>query len=75
MAVLAKLGLCMMIRKVHLVLGQGDFVVSQSEGVCASKEATFHDLFRVESGTISDHWAIIEELFPKAAWKNSYGKF
>ena len=75
MAELAQVGLGMTVRKVHLILGEGDFVLSQSEGVFAGKEVTFYDLFRVENGKITEHWDVIEELLSKAQWKNSNGKF
>lgn len=75
MAELHQAGLGMTIRKVHLVLGEGDFVLSQSEGVFAGKEVTFYDLFRIEKGEITEHWDVIEELLPKTQWKNSNGKF
>ena len=75
MAEMAKAGLIMEMRKVYLILGEGDFVLGQSEGRFAGKDVTFYDLFRVENGKITEHWDVIETLFPKAQWKNSNGKF
>ena len=65
----------MTIRKTHLILGEGDFALSQSEGVFAGKEVTFYDLWRIENGKITEHWDVIEPLLPRDQWKNPNGKF
>ena len=75
MAEMAKAGLTMEMKNVHLILGEGDFVLGQSEGSFAGKEVTFYDLFRIEDGKITEHWDVIEPLLPKDQWKNSNGKF
>ena len=72
---LAKAGLGMTIRKTHLILGEGDFALSQSEGIFAGKEVTFYDLWHIENGKITEHWDVIEPLLPRDQWKNSNGKF
>ncbi len=75
MAQMAQKGLTMEIHKLHLILGEGDFVLGQSEGKFAGKEVTFYDLFRIENGKITEHWDVIEPLLSKDQWKNSNGKF
>ncbi|WP_438465710.1 nuclear transport factor 2 family protein [Marinomonas sp. PE14-40] len=75
LAYLASQGIEMVYNKNHLVLGQGNFVLSVSEGSFAGKETSFYDLFRVENGKIVEHWDVIETILPKAQWKNSNGKF
>ncbi len=72
---MAKAGLSMEMKKLHLLLGEGDFVLGQSEGTFAGKDVTFYDLFRVENGKITEHWDVIEQLMPRDQWKNSNGKF
>ncbi|MDX8500630.1 hypothetical protein RFM99_19675 [Mesorhizobium sp. VK4C] len=36
---------------------------------------SFYDLFRVENGTIAEHWDTIETIPPQSVWKNQNGKF
>lgn len=63
------------VNKTHLILGQGDFVLVQSEGVMGGKPAVFYDLFRIEEKKVVEHWDVIEPETPKAQWKNTNGKF
>lgn len=75
MAEMAQAGMGMVMRKLHRLLGEGDFVLGVSEGSFAGKEVTFYDLFRVENGLITEHWDVIEPLLPREQWQNSNGKF
>jgi predicted SnoaL-like aldol condensation-catalyzing enzyme len=61
--------------KVHLVLGEGNFVMVQSEGQLDGKSVGLYDLFRVEQGKIAEHWNTIEAIPAKADWQNPNGKF
>lgn len=61
--------------KVHMVLGEGNFVLVVSEGVFLGKPAAFFDLYRVENGKIVEHWDVVEEIPAEADRKNSNGKF
>lgn len=72
---LAKAGLKMEYHKTHKVLGEGDFVLTVSEGEFAGKQVTFYDLFRIENGKITEHWDVIEPIMPREHWKNQNGKF
>ncbi len=72
----AKNGLVMVYDKVHKVLGEGNFVLTMSEGKFGKGDhVAFYDLFRVEDGKIVEHWDIIETIPAKETWKNSNGKF
>lgn len=72
----AENGLVMEYTKLHKVLGQGNFVLTMSEGKFGKGEHTaFYDLFRLENGQIVEHWDVIEPILPKAQWKNNNGKF
>ena len=72
----AENGLVMEYDKVHKVLGQGDFVLTMSEGKFGhGAHAAFYDLFRVEGGLIVEHWDVIETIPPRSEWKNTNGKF
>ena len=60
-------------KKVHKVLGEGNFVLTMSEGEWNQKPTAFYDLFRVENGKIVEHWDVIQEIPAEMAHKN--GKF
>ena len=72
---MAKAGVTMKYTKVHKVLGEGNFVLTASEGEFAGKPSAFYDLFRVENGKIAEHWDTIETIPPRSEWKNANGKF
>nr|WP_324293022.1 nuclear transport factor 2 family protein [Maridesulfovibrio sp.] len=57
----------------HMILGEGSFVLSVSEGEFLGKYVSFYDLFRVEDGKIVEHWDTIEEILPRSEWKNANG--
>jgi len=72
----AENGLVMEYDKLHMVMGEGDFVLSVSEGKFGKGEHTaFYDLFRIENGQIVEHWDVISPIPPKEEWKNENGKF
>ncbi len=71
----AKQGITLKYDKIHKVLGEGNFVLVVSEGQLAGKLSSFYDLFRVANNKIIEHWDTIEEIPPKAKWKNDNGKF
>ncbi|WP_298420939.1 nuclear transport factor 2 family protein [uncultured Kordia sp.] len=72
----AENGLVMEYTKLHKVLGQGNFVLTMSEGKFGKGEHTaFYDLFRLENGQIVEHWDVISAIPPKSGWKNENGKF
>lgn len=69
-------GLVMEYHKLHKVLGQGNFVLSMSEGKFGQGEhVAFYDLFRIEDGLIVEHWDVIQSIPVKSEWKNQNGKF
>ncbi len=72
---MAKAGVSMRYDRVHKVLGEGNFVLTVSEGEFAGKHSAFYDLFRVAGGKIVEHWDVIETIPPRAEWKNTNGKF
>lgn len=72
---MAKQGVSMIYSKNHVVLGEGNFVLSVSEGSFAGEPTSFYDLFRVEHGKIVEHWDVIETILPRDEWKNVNGKF
>lgn len=62
-------------KKVHKVLGEGNFVLSTSEVQWHGKAHSFYDLFRIENGKIVEHWDTIEEIPSQDKWQNTNGKF
>ncbi|MEO8068560.1 MAG: nuclear transport factor 2 family protein [Flavobacteriales bacterium] len=72
---LTKQGITMKYDKIHMVLGEGNFVLAASEGTFGGKPTVFYDLFRVQSGKIAEHWDTIETVPPQSEWKNQNGKF
>ena len=74
----AENGYVMKYNKVHKVLGEGNFVLTMSEGKFGKGEgehSSFYDLFRVENNQIVEHWDIIETIPAQSEWKNDNGKF
>jgi predicted SnoaL-like aldol condensation-catalyzing enzyme len=72
---MAKQGMPMEYHTLHKVIGEGNFVLTLSEGQFAGKHVAFYDLFRVESGKIVEHWDVIQDIPPKEGCKNQNGKF
>ncbi|ABV35926.1 conserved hypothetical protein [Shewanella sediminis HAW-EB3] len=56
--------------KVHRILGEGNFVLTQSEGRWNDKPQAFYDLFRIKDGKIVEHWDIIQEVPAEMAHDN-----
>ncbi|MDQ0417814.1 putative SnoaL-like aldol condensation-catalyzing enzyme [Croceifilum oryzae] len=72
---MAEQGVAMEYHKTHMVIGQGNFVLTVSEGAFGGKHTSFYDLFRVDNGKIVEHWDTIEFISPESEWKNTNGKF
>ena len=71
---LAKADNMFVYHKIHMVIGEGNFVVTVSEGSWGGKPTAFYDMFRVEDGKIVEHWDLSEPVPPREEWANS-GKF
>lgn len=64
----AENGLVMQYDKVHKVLGEGNFVLTMSEGKFGKGDhVAFYDLFRLENGLIVEHWDVIAAFVEKTA--------
>ncbi|MEM1259527.1 MAG: nuclear transport factor 2 family protein [Bacteroidota bacterium] len=48
--------------KIHKVLGEGNFVLTVSEGEWEGKNQAFYDLFRFENGKAVEHWDVIQSI-------------
>ena len=60
--------------KIHKVLGEGDFVLTVSEGEWNGTTNVFYDLLRFENGKAVEHWDIIQEI-PTENLANNNGMF
>lgn len=60
--------------KQHKLLGEGNFVLSISEGTHKGKPVAFYDLLRFEGGKIVEHWDVIQEI-PTQGLANNNGMF
>lgn len=72
---MASIGVTMKFDTVHKVLGEGNFVLTISEGSFGGAHTSYYDLFRVENGKIAEHWDVMETIASKESWKNANGKF
>ncbi len=61
--------------KLHQVLGEGNFVLTLSEGEFGRKHTSFYDLYRVDNDKIVEHWDVLEEIPAPEDQKNNNGKF
>lgn len=75
MAQMAEQGINMDYTEVHEVIGEGNFVLTLSEGTLGADATAFYDLFRVEDGLIVEHWDVIAPMPGEDAPHNEAGKF
>lgn len=68
-------GMSMVYETIHKVLGQGNFILTMSEGKFGDQATAYYDLFRLENGLIVEHWDVIAAIPPMSEWKNENGKF
>jgi predicted SnoaL-like aldol condensation-catalyzing enzyme len=72
---LAKEGKAVKYDRVHMVLGEGNFVLVVAKGSFGDQPTSFYDFFRIQNGKIAEHWDTLQTIPPRAEWKNSNGKF
>lgn len=58
----------------HMVIGEGNFVLSISEGTHKGTPSAFYDLVRIENGKIVEHWDVIQPI-PTEGLANENGMF
>ena len=72
-AVMAEAGQAMTYTATPIVVAEGNFVFTASEGKMGETPTAFFDLFRVENGKIVEHWDTVAEIPSEMAHDN--GKF
>ena len=61
-------------KRQHKVLGEGNFVLSISEGTHRGQAVAFYDLLRLKDGLIVEHWDVIQAI-PTEGLANDNGMF
>lgn len=59
---------------IHKVIGEGNFVLTISEGTWNGTSNAFYDLFRMENGKAVEHWDVIQPV-PTEGLANNNGMF
>lgn len=72
---MAEQGIFMIYEKNYKILGEGNFVLTMSEGTFGGKPTAYYDLFRIENGKVAEHWDVMETFSNGSDAKNSNGKF
>ncbi|KAA1179468.1 hypothetical protein FP026_18030 [Rhizobium tropici] len=70
---MAAAGQSMAYTEAHLIVAEGNFVFTASEGSLGETPTAFFDLFRIENGKIVEHWDTISAIPAQMAHNN--GKF
>lgn len=65
----------MVYEQLHMVIGEGNFVLTVSDGTFEGTHSSFYNLFRVENDKIVEHWDVIEAILSEEQRKNNNGKF
>lgn len=60
--------------EIHAVLGEGNFVLTVSEGQWNNQRQAFYDLFRMDGGLVVEHWDVIQPV-PTEGLANDNGMF
>lgn len=64
----AKQGITMEYDKIHMVVAEGNFILTASVGTLGGNHTSFYDLFRVENEMIKEHWDVLETIPPQTEW-------
>jgi len=72
---LAEKGQAVVYKKVHMNLGEGDFVLAVAEATVGDVPTGSYDLYRIENGKIAEHSDTLQTIPPRSEWKNNNGKF
>lgn len=70
---MAEAGQAMTYTKMHMIVAEGNFVFTASQGKLGDTLTAFYDLFRVDDGKIVEHWDTISAIPAEMAHGN--GKF
>jgi len=75
LAAMAEAGQAMAYNKTHIIVAEGNFVFTASEGTLGDTPTAFFDLFRIEDGKIVEHWDTVSPIPPASEMAHRNGKF
>ncbi|MFD1504617.1 hypothetical protein FE374_12615 [Georgenia yuyongxinii] len=67
---LTKQGKAVVYTRRHMLIAEGEFVLSVAEGSVGGRPTAFYDLFRVADGKIAEHWDVVAEIPAELAHDN-----
>ena len=67
---MAKRGQTMVYTRTPIIVAEGNFVFTASEGKLGETPTAFFDLFRVDDGKIVEHWDVVSPIPEKMAHDN-----
>ncbi|MDN5212044.1 nuclear transport factor 2 family protein [Fulvivirgaceae bacterium BMA12] len=56
--------------KIHRIIGEGNFVLFQSEGTKNGRQFVFYDMLSIEDNQIVEHWSVEQEIPDSLAHTN-----
>jgi predicted SnoaL-like aldol condensation-catalyzing enzyme len=72
---LATKGQAVVYKSADKILGEGNFVLVIADATFGGVPTGIYDLYRIENGKVAEHWDTLQEIPPRANWKNGNGKF
>lgn len=75
LAAFAEQGVTLVYNSVEIVLAEGNFVLTASDGLLGGVSTAYYDLFRLEDGLIVEHWDVIQTIPPPEEFAHDNGKF
>ena len=54
----------------HIVIGEGDFVLTQSAGKFGILPHVVYDIYRLSNGRIVEHWSVKQQIPTEMAHNN-----
>ncbi|WP_448072845.1 nuclear transport factor 2 family protein [Georgenia yuyongxinii] len=69
-AELARQGNAVVLTKRHMLIAEGEFVLSVAEGTFGDRPTAYYDLFRVQDGKIAEHWDVVADIPAELAHGN-----
>lgn len=52
----------LLVEKVHRIIAEGNFVVTQSSGITADLPYVFYNIYRLKNGKVQEHWSVSQAI-------------